>query len=287
MEVARALLLIVVCAAGCYAPTPAENLPCSESGECPQGQHCAPATQRCVRMVPADDGPSDAPTDAHVDTPAVTDAAIDAPLSLLFADDFERADSESIGNGWIEKTPSTFFLRAGKVVRMDGTATSYRDHLVYRPISENVLDVEVTVDVQFTALPPRFPQVFVRGVSASIGATDSYSGYLLYVNGVALANEVVLGRQEGNEFVGTLSQFTLSESFAVGPEYRMILRATGTSPVTVAARIERLVGSGSVTIGQTTVIDSSATRITEPGTVGFSGDEAASYIYDRFRRTPL
>ncbi len=283
MDVARTLL-IVAWAAGCYAPTLAENLPCSETGECPEGQRCAPATQRCVRTLPPDDAPAlrDAPTDAPP-----TDVAPDAPPSLAFADDFGRADGDAIGNGWIEKTPAAFRLTDGEVTRVALPDSEYRDQLVYRPAAENVLDVEISIDFRVTASPPRYPQIFVRGVSSLIGEPDSYTGYLLYVDGDTVANRVVLGRQEGTVFVGTLDAFNLTVALAVGSTYRMTLRAEGTTPVTVSARIEHLTGSGAALIGQTTVEDAEPTRITVPGTVGFAGDMGTVYVYDRFRRTPL
>jgi hypothetical protein len=100
-------------------------------------------------------------------------------------------------------------------------------------------------------------------------------------------NEVVLGRQLGNVFVVTLSRFVLSEPFNTTDRYRLTLRAQGSSPVALEARVEKQTPNGFVLIGSTTASDSAANRITEAGTVGFAGDEIAAYVYDEFRRTNL
>jgi hypothetical protein len=227
----------------------------------------------------AEDGPG-APVDAAID------AMPDAPPSNLFVDMFSRADAADIGNGWIEKVPATFSLAGGEVVRIQ-TTTSYRDNMVYRPTSEDVRDVEVSIRVRFVQTPPRFPQIFVRARSATINAVDSYDGYLLYVSGSSASNQAVLGRQLGNVFVSTLATITLSPALDTTSSFRMTLRATGTNPVALSATIERLEGTSWVTIGATSVNDTAAERIQTAGTVGFAGDEVAAYVYDEFRRTAL
>lgn len=269
-------LFALILVAACYAPAAREGSPCGPGGECPTGQQCDPASTRCTRTI--------APVDAVVtDAPRVI---VDAATSD-FVDMFSRADSANIENGWIEKNPTAFSVTAGEVTRVATSPESYRDNLVYRPAQEDALDVEISVEVRFTQTPPRFPQIFVRARSATIATVDSYDGYLLYVDGSTTANQVVLGRQLGTPFVATLSTFTLSESLSTTDRYRMVLRAQGTAPVMLAARVEKLVGAAWSTIGSTTFEDSAAERITTPGTVGFAGDEVAAYVYDDFRRTLL
>lgn len=272
---ATAVLLVV--AAGCYAPAAREGSPCGPGAACPSDQTCDLVTSLCVRtLLPsdaaADTGPSDAPPDAAMSE---------------FVDTFSRPDGAAIGNSWIEKNPEAFSLAGDEVTRVGTSLVSYRDNLVYRPAAENMLDVEVSVRVRITSLPPRFPQIFVRARTTTITAADSYDGYLLYVNGGTTADQVVLGRQLGDVFVETLSQFTLSEPFTTTGRYRMVLRAEGTAPVVLAARVEKLVGTTWTTIGSTTASDAAPERIAKPGTVGFGGDEFARYIYDDFRRAAL
>lgn len=266
-RVALGRVLVAAAAAGCYHPSPHEGAPCSLSGDCPSGFACD-GTGRCTRA------PGDEPLDASGDAPGGE-----------LVDSFSRPDGAAIGNGWIEKQASTYALAGGEVVRID-TAESYRDNMVYRPASEDLRDVEITVGVRFTALPPGFAQIFVRGAAATIAAPDSYDGYLLYVDGER-AGEAVLGRQRGSVFVTTLSRFPLSPVPDTSGMFRMTLRATGAQPVALQARIERLEGRSWTTIGETAVEDSAAAQIDAAGTVGFAGNELAAYVYDDFRRVAL
>jgi len=75
------VLVLVLVAAGCYAPSPLPGTPCSPSLACPYGLVCSPATLTCeARAIDAGvvgDGAADSSIDALVD--ARIDAAIDAP----------------------------------------------------------------------------------------------------------------------------------------------------------------------------------------------------------------
>lgn len=251
-------VLVAVVAGGCYDPAPGEGAACSPRGECPSGLACD-HTGACVR----DPAP---PPDELVDP-------------------FSRPDGASIGNGWIEKVPATYALAGGEVVRIE-TAENYRDNMVYRPAGEDVRDVEISIRVRFTAIPPGYAQIFVRAASATIAAPDSYDGYLLYIEGDQ-TDEAVLGRQRGTPFVTTLSRFPLSPPLDAGSAFRMVLRAEGAQPVALRARIERLEGEAWIPIGETAIEDHAAAQLVEAGTVGFAGDEQATYVYDDFRRLAL
>ncbi|MBA3538474.1 MAG: hypothetical protein H0T79_02495 [Deltaproteobacteria bacterium] len=265
-------------AGGCYDPALIEGLACSPNRACPTDQVCDVATNRCLREpAPPPDGGE---PDASIDGPR--DAPIDAPASG-FHDDFTRPDGDALGNGWLEKTPLAFALQDGEVVRASGSS-NYRDNLCYRPASEDVLDVAISMQVRFTASPPGNAQLFVRGVSASLDAPDSYDGYLLYVTGDQ-GDNLVLGRQIGTPFVTELSSFTLSPALNTTDTYRLTLSAEGTTTVMLAAKVERLALGVWTTIGQTAVPDTSAARIVVAGTVGFSSSANQAYVYDEFRRT--
>ncbi len=266
-RVGSGCVLVAIAVGGCYAPSPPEGAPCSAAGDCPSGLVCD-GTGRCTRT------PGDAPGDGPGDGP-VPD----------LVDPFSRPDGPSLGNGWIEKLPSTYALAGGEVVRVD-TPESYRDNMVYRPASEDVRDVEVSIRVRFTAIPPGFAQVFVRADSATIAAPDSYDGYLLYIVG-DVTDQAVLGRQRGSVFVTTLSKFSLSPPLDAGSTFRLTLRATGAQPVALRARVERLERGAWTPIGETAIEDFSTLQIAGAGTVGFSGHELATYVYDDFQRTPL
>ena len=79
--------------------------------------------------------------------------------SLEFYDNFNRADSTDIGNGWFEKGESvedSFFIRNNEVVGEDGNFI-YFDKLVTRPQGEDIADVEFSLE--FTREDPNAPLV--------------------------------------------------------------------------------------------------------------------------------
>jgi hypothetical protein len=259
--------------AGCYQPAAVDGARCGPGGACPSDQRCDPATDRCTANPSTPDAPD-------IDDAPVLDAP-DGPASG-FVDDFDRPDADALGNGWIEKVSPTFRITGGEVTRIDTMDSSYRDNMVYRPASEDIRDVEISIRVRFSQTPPRFAQIFVRADSATIATPDSYRGYLFYVDGV-VDNEVVLGRQIGTPFVVTLERIVLSEPINTTDRYRMVLRAVGADPVLLHARLEKFVPGGEVVLGETTLSDADPLQLTAPGTVGFAGDELAAYVYDEFR----
>ncbi len=201
-----------------------------------------------------------------------------------FTDSFSRSDSPTIGNGWIEKTPSAFSLAGGRIVKQASTV-DYRDTLLYRPAAEALLDAEVSTVLSMNSTAIGYPALFARLQSATVGNYDTADGYMLYFDDSATS--VILGRQRGNQFVTTLSSFTLSTPLNTADLFRMRLRTTGTSPVQVQAVVERLVSGSWVIVGQTTVNDSSPDRITTPGVGGLGGWIEATYAYDDFSVTNL
>ena len=257
-------VLVAVAAVGCYDASPPEGAPCSPRGGCPIGLVCD-GTGRCTRA-PSFDAPGDAPAE-------------------VFVDPFSRPDGQAIGNGWIEKNAPTYSLAGGEVIRIE-TIESYRDNMVYRPASEDVRDVEISINVRFTAVPPGFAQIFVRGAASAIAAPDSYDGYLLYIDGEQ-TDLAILGRQRGSDFVTTLASIRLSPPLDAGSTFRMTLRATGARPVALRARLERLENGAWIRIGEAAAEDDTNVQIDTAGTVGFAGNEAATYVYDDFQRVSL
>jgi hypothetical protein len=88
----------------CYQPSPATGLPCSPTGECPEGQTCDLGAMTCGGA----GGPVDAGADGgwHVPIDAlVVDAAPDASTALGPFDD-PRVDSELCVDGLMEEDPT-------------------------------------------------------------------------------------------------------------------------------------------------------------------------------------
>lgn len=201
--------------------------------------------------------------------------------SVVFFDDFNRADDPDIGNGWVEKTPDAFALINDEVLKGNSSAI-YRDHFVYRPLGENLLDVEVAAEIVINALPPQFPQVCVRATKVTV--PDELDAYCLYLSGSNSANLV---RQKDDTFGNTLESPSLSTPLVVGERYRLTLEATGTNPVMLNALVEHDTSSGWVTLASMTHADGDASAFTTPGAVGFLGSLAGQHFaVDNFRRTP-
>jgi hypothetical protein len=197
-----------------------------------------------------------------------------------FFDDFNRADSVSLGNGWIEKSPSAFRIQGNEIEKMS-VSTGYRDNIAYRPPSEAALDGETTVEVILDNASPGYPQIFTRVQSATAAQPNYLDGYMLYIGD--RLDRIELGRQTGTGWVTSLTTIWLNESLLVGERSRMRISATGTSPVVVSAGIERLTSSGYVEVGSATVNDNAAQRIQSPGVAGMGGYiEQQTYRYDNF-----
>ena len=206
------------------------------------------------------------------------------PAQAHLLDDFGRADAAAVGDGWIEKNPDAFALAGNRVVKL-AVPAGYRDNIVYRPANEDVLDVEAAAELTFSSMPPGYPQVLVRVQSATVANPDTLDGYILYVSDTI--NQVVLGRQNGNEFVTTLATLVLDEPFNTTDRFRLRLSAIGANPVLVTGYVERLSGNVWEVIGQALVTDSSPQQIATAGSVGFSGFVESSYAFDNFVRVDL
>jgi len=200
----------------------------------------------------------------------------------IFLDDFSRSDGEDLGNGWIKKNPEAFVL-SGQAAIKQATGAGYRDNFCYRPASEDVLDVEASVEFRLFNLPPGYPQLYVRLQSDTAQQANVLDGYVLYIyDSAGIAG---LGRQRGSEFVTALSEINLYPALNTTDTFRLRLRSVGENPVELAAYVERFDGSGWQIIGQANYLDDSPDRIATGGSVGFGGYVEANYVYDNFRRT--
>ena len=206
------------------------------------------------------------------------------PAAAQFADDFDRADAASLGNGWIEKNPQAFQLQGNEAVKQ-AVGVGYRDNIVYRPASEDLVDVEASIEIQLSNSSPGYPQLFTRVQSATVGVPNSIDGYILYINNSG--SEAVLGRQEGASFVTRLATVNISPALNTTDRYRLRLRTTGANPVQADAFVERWNGSAWIVDGQASVVDASGAAVTGAGSTGFGGYVEASYAYDNFSVTDL
>lgn len=200
------------------------------------------------------------------------------------SDDFARADSADLGNGWIEKRPAAFSI-AGQGVAKLASGSGYRDSIAYRPASEDVADVEASVELRLLAARPGYPQLHTRVQSPTVALSNWLDSYVLYIPDNA--SQAILGRQLGNSFVTTLATMSLAPALNTTDTYRLRLRTVGATPVQLNAYVERWNGTAWQLIGQASYADSSGQQIVSPGSVGFSGYVETAYRYDNFVRTNL
>lgn len=199
-------------------------------------------------------------------------------------DDFNRADSAALGNGWIEKNPNAFSIQGNRVVK-NAVSTGYRDNVVYRPAAEDSLDVEAAIEFRLTGMPAGYAQVFTRLQASTVSTSDRLDGYMVYLDDST--TRAILGRQTGSDFVTTLATITISPALNTTDLYRLRLRTTGTSPVNLEAYVERQSGAGWEVIGQAMATDSAENRIATAGAVGFGGYVESTYVMDNFTRVDL
>ena len=199
-------------------------------------------------------------------------------------DDFNRADSTQLGNGWIEKSDPAFQIVNNELLKA-GVSSGYLDNIAYRPANEESQNSDASVEFRLTDTSPGYPQLFTRLQSATAANSDELDGYVLYINNST--GQAILGRQTGSDFVTALATVNFSEALNLASTYRMRLQANGTNPVSVTGTMERLTTSGFVTIGVATAQDNAANRIVSPGVSGVGGYVEQSYIYDNFRHRTI
>ena len=269
--------------AGCSLLTDFGALTSGGTTAAPAGDGAATADGSDVDAGPALDGAT-----SSSDSGETTEAG-----AQPFVDDFNRPDSPTVGNGWIMKAPGAFALVAGTVNRVVGPSSDYRDNICYRPASENVRDVEASVELKITSLPPGYPQISVRIWDNTVSNQNLLDGYLLYIDGAI--DKAKLTRQRGGVLGPSLQAITLSPSLNTTDKFRLRLRATGKFPVMLAAFVERhAVSDADPThwdiIGQASYSDSGFLHLEAAGSVGFSAGQPETtglYAYDNFVRTPL
>ena len=94
---------------------------------------------------------------------------ISSAANAQFVDDFDRPDNAALGNGWIEKTPSAFDLNNGAARKLF-ISSDYRDNIVYRPASENALDIEASLEFRLTSGSPGYPQLLTRVLPSKVSS---------------------------------------------------------------------------------------------------------------------
>lgn len=199
-----------------------------------------------------------------------------------FFDNFDRPDGADIGNGWWEKTPSSFSLAGGRVQRA-GMVLEYPNNIVARPQAASGVNVVVDMEFHVLSTDPELgnPQVHARLQESGLMEPGSMTGYIGFVDdaGLLCALAVVDG---DSQFLDCIMP---DGPFEAGESYSLVLRVEGVGPVSLNISAFHYVrdqaqweeyGSGELT-------DNTLNAIVDPGRVGFSASfELGSYEYDNF-----
>ncbi len=202
-----------------------------------------------------------------------------------FFDDFDRADSPELGNGWVERTPAVWALQGDRVV-YTGPPASYEDSVFYRPFDEARLDLETSVEFTFVdPVDTSTPQLHARIQEDALSEPGQTNAYLVYM---PAADDIVLTRVEGDAFALSAS-VVVDPPIQMGERYRLTLRVTGTDPVELFGSLERFDAEISdwSTVQTVSLTDVDDTRIVAPGSFGSSGSFVVAFEYDNFTMTPL
>lgn len=201
------------------------------------------------------------------------------PMIEMWTDDFDRPDSLSLGNGWVERSPGTFALVQGRVT-FAGLPMAFQDSVFYRPFDEVLLELDLSIE--FTHVGPfdfSTPQLHARIQEDSLGPMkESLNAYIVYLS---QPDELRLSRIEGDTFALTGTE-PIDPPLAAGNTYRLSLRVAGTDPVELIGRVEGLEGGVWNPIQTVLLTDSDETRIIEPGSFGASGSNTVTFDYDNF-----
>lgn len=201
------------------------------------------------------------------------------PTVEMWTDDFERPDSPSLGNGWIERSPGTFGLSQGRVV-FEGVPMSYQDSVFYRPFDEALLDLDISIEfIQLGAFNFSTPQLHARIQEDSLGPMkQSINAYIVYLS---VPDRIDISRVEGDAFALNVNE-PIDPPLVEGNTYRLSMRVAGANPVELVGRVEGFEDGAWVPIQTVLLTDNDATQIVEPGSFGASGSNNVTFDYDNF-----
>jgi hypothetical protein len=210
-----------------------------------------------------------------------SDGAADAGPPSFF-DPFTRPDQAGLGNNWIETTPGVFSITGNQVTRV-ASASDWTTNHVCRPFSEDVNDLEVSMEFVTTDVTtPDWPQIFVRGDSYA----SAYYVWLEYGPSASMGVKVDLARLGRSEGTWVTLDSGIVPTASVGQRYRLRLSAKGNNPVVLAGAYELWTGATWQALVTLSAQDSTTNAIAT-GHWGFSGNQLFTATYDNYSMTLL
>jgi hypothetical protein len=274
LRVAPRLAAALAAVAACTAPVDTGSLVGSEA---PGDDSVALPTRTPADRPGADAGPSRPPT--------TTSAPLDAG-EPSFLDTFTRPDGPSLGNGWVEKMPGVFAIKNAAAFQTRD-APPYGDSFVSRPMSEAMLDVEVSADFLFPATlapdaalddggdpnGPPDPALYAR-IQSESSAPGTFTCYSFFVlpDLVGITREL---HQAGGQF---LTSGPIAPAIAANTLVHVVFRVKGSNPVTLEGTISTPNGTVLKAVATT---DTDPSQIVAAGPVGFGADKGG-LAFDNF-----
>lgn len=206
-----------------------------------------------------------------------------------FFDDFDRANSPMLGNGWEEKLPAAWEILGGDVAAQSTpTGNSYYDFLVYRA-EEEVRDLTIQMEFSIgTEDADNEPHLILRVQPSSLAVGSQYHAYIL-VPRPSLGQLCIMRFAGGG--VTPVCQDLSTAGLPLGGPYRLTFSADGDQPVLLDGILEVADRDGGWTMVSTVSwSDNDPTdHISEAGFYGFSGGTGpnvlANYRLDNFLAT--
>lgn len=219
------------------------------------------------------------PHDAGSTLGEVIDREASSEAGTTFVDTFDRPDGP-VGNRWSEKLPGRFGILSNELTMQPG---DYHDLLLLRPLEEESLDVELSVEARFFRLGSGSfdVQLLARVQNRGLGAGE-LTGYIGWLDD---GSKVKIGRQHGTA-LDYLAERALTTPVASNERGRLTFRISGTSPVILFARWEHLQDSTWVVDQELSCVDADPTKISLPGAMGTASDDDVPYVLDQFTSTP-
>lgn len=181
----------------------------------------------------------------------------------LFADAFTRADSATVGNGWVEDNAAVFEILSN-ACKATGNAAGFAANIMRAPASANFVDGKAVVE--FTHTAGAVPQLYLRLAAAAA------SGYLVYWNTTLRLSKIT---------TGTLVDLdTQTYALAVGTNYRLTFEIQGNNKTVVLHDMDAV--SDVVTL-----TDSADSTYTSSGYTALSIHDSGTATYDNFESFEL
>lgn len=180
---------------------------------------------------------------------------------MSFSDDFNRADSATVGNGWTENAASLTSILSNKLRFIGGG--SFASNVCVAPSSGDFADGEVIVE--FVHSGAAVPQMYARWTHGS------GNGYIIYYNSNLFRMERITGG-------GQTSLSTASYTLVAGTNYRMTFTLSGSTKTGVLRDLD-------LASDVATVSDSADSTYTASASTGVSLHTAGTVDYDNFSST--